>query len=309
VTEGPHPRLSVLPNDAMRARYCPRAIVAFWAWEAVLGAALAWPFASIVRSTYGSHPHGDLVLWEPGGLALLDLVVRRTPVLGALVAHGVIVLLFAAVLGLVPAAALLASLAFSTAEGKRPSLREALALAMDAALPSASVFAVAVVFDVSLGAAALAGATLADEGFSRAFGDVAADGIALSFIVLCAAAGAAAGVLQELARAAVVRFGVGARDGLRTALRALTITPTALLWSWGWRALASLVPLALGGLLAERLGGLGGGGLVALWVLHQLIVLVRVALRASWLARAMRAVDAVETDRRRTGVGTFIGTW
>jgi hypothetical protein len=285
--------LLVLPNDAMRARRCPKAIVAVWAWEALFGTALAWPFAAIVQSAYGSHPRADAVLWEPGGLALLDLVVRRQPALGALVAHVATVVLLALVLGLLPSAALFACVGFTTPDRKSPTLRDAFLAAIPAFGPSAVLFATALVFDVSLGAAAWAGAGLADEGFERALGEVAADAIALSLVVACWAVAGVAGVLQEVGRAAVVRFRVGAPEGLRTALRALAMAPTALLWSWGWRMLASVVPVALGGLLAGRIGGRGGSSLIVLLVMHQLIILVRAALRASWFARAMRAVDAV----------------
>jgi hypothetical protein len=286
--------LRVLPNQAMRARRCPKAIAALWAWEAMFGAALAWPFAAIVGSAYGSHPRADGVLWEPGGLALLDLVTRRQSTLGSLVAHVTTLVLLAVVLGLLPASALFACLGFTTPDRKPPTLADALLVAIPAFCPSAVLFATAAVFEVSLGAAAWAGARLASEGFERTLGDVAADGIALSLIVACAAVAAIAGVLQEVGRAAVVRFRVGAREGLHTALRALAMAPTALLWSWAWRALASVAPVAFGGFLAGRLGGRGGSSLAVLLVLHQLIILARTALRASWFARAMRAADAAE---------------
>ena len=43
--------------------------------------------------------------------------------------------------------------------------------------------------------------------------------------------------------------------------------------------------------MAGKLGGHGGFDLVFLFVLHQSVIVVRVALRTSWLARALRAVD------------------
>lgn len=286
-------RLLLLPNHAMRARRCPSAIAALWAWQAVLGTALAWPFAAIVRSAYGSHPRADAVLWEPGGLTLLDLVVRRLPALGALLDHALAIALFALVLGLLPASALLACIGFTTPDRKPPPFRDALALAIPAFVPSAVLFVTALLFEASLAAAALAAARLAEDGFERTLGDVGAGCIALGLFAVGGAVAAVAGVLQDAARAAVVRFSVGARDGFRTAFRALATAPVALLWSWAWRALASVVPVVFGGLLAGRLGGRGGGYLIVLLGFHQLTILVRAALRASWFARAMRAVDAV----------------
>jgi hypothetical protein len=47
----------------------------------------------------------------------------------------------------------------------------------------------------------------------------------------------------------------------------------------------------MGAFVAGRLGGRGGGALFVVAALHQLVILARVALRASWLAKAMRLVD------------------
>jgi hypothetical protein len=90
--------LLALPNDAMRARRCSGPILVLWVWEATLGAALAWPFASIVASAYGAHPRADGVLWDAGALPLLDLLTRRMPELGSLVAHAATLTLLATAL-------------------------------------------------------------------------------------------------------------------------------------------------------------------------------------------------------------------
>jgi hypothetical protein len=47
----------------------------------------------------------------------------------------------------------------------------------------------------------------------------------------------------------------------------------------------------VGSLVADRVGGRGGFALFFLFVIHQLAIGTRVALRASWLARALRDVD------------------
>jgi hypothetical protein len=283
--------LLLLPNDAMRARRCARTILALWAWEVTLGAALAWPFASIVRSAYGTHPRADAVLWDAGGLPLLDLVTRRLPELGALVAHAATVTIFAVIAGLIPSAALLACLAFATQGGRAPPPRLAVQVGVSAFLPCAILLAVTLVLQGSLVVSAVTIARLAREGFSPSLGDVKGDLVGASLLGLGLLLAAFAGVTQDVARAAVVRFGTGAGEALQLALRAVTSAPLILFWSWGWRALASLVPVALGAILAQRLGGRGGKALVVLFAIHQVIVAVRVALRASWLAKAMRVVD------------------
>jgi hypothetical protein len=283
-------RLVLLPNHAMRARRCSRAVAALWVWEVLAGVATAWPVVAVVRSVYGSHPHADAILWEPGGLALLDLLVRSLPLSGALLAHLAVVAIFVAFIGVLLASALFVCIGFGDPDGGSPGLRRALLASLPAFGPSAAIFATALVFEASLAAASLTLAGLAATGFERSLGDVAADGVALSLVGVCAAAAAVAGVLQDVARAAIVRTGTGVREGVRTALRALS---TSLIWSWGWRAVASVVPIGFGALLAERLGGRGGFSLTLLFAVHQAVILARTALRASWLARAMRAVDAV----------------
>src|SRR5260221_8918144 len=97
--------------------------------------------------------------------------------------------------------------------------------------------------------------------------------------------------MHDLARRAVVRFRLSAFRALALATRSFRRTPASLCWSWGWRALVSLAPVAAAAALAEGIGGRGGIALVVLALVHQAVVLARVALRASWLARAVRVVD------------------
>ena len=85
-------------------------------------------------------------------------------------------------------------------------------------------------------------------------------------------------------------------SALALGARALRRAPIAVGWSWTWRAVASLAPVVAVALLADRIGGRGGIALLVLAVLHQCVVLSRVALRASWLAKAMRTVDRLEPD-------------
>jgi hypothetical protein len=280
-----------LPNDAMRARRCSTMIFLLWAWEATLGGAVAWPVASIVQSAYGTHPRADAVLWESGAFSLLDLLIRRLPEAGALVAHVATVILLAAIAGLLPSAALLVCLAFTTRERRTLRLSVAAQAAVVAFVPGAILLAVTLVFQGSLVVSAATLAGLAREGFAPTLGDQRADLSGLLLLTVGLLLAALAGVTHDIARAAVVRFGAGAGEALRLAVRAVAPGSLVLFWSWGWRALASLALLAFGALLSERVGGRGGWALVTLFVVHQIIVGARVAFRASWLAKAMRVVD------------------
>jgi hypothetical protein len=85
----------------------------------------------------------------------------------------------------------------------------------------------------------------------------------------------------------------GVSVALRTSRRALGQASLA----WVARAAAGAALIAIGYLATQSLGGHGGVALVALFMLHQGIVLGRVALRASWLARALALVSRVQDAR------------
>lgn len=287
--DGPRPSIELLPvsNDAMRARRHPRAIALVYLFEALSALVVAWPASSLVGSFYGDHARGDAPLWAPGGAELLDLGTRAHPT--PVVAAALLVALFVSFAGLVPMAALIGSIAFATRERGSPPMHLALARAM-AVFPRLALLQVVVVFVqavlVAIGAASSATSSSA---FSGDLGEARADQIgwvALGIFLLLAAA---LGVVHDTARVAVVRFRVGILRALRIGFTCFR--RAVLLWSWGWRALAALVLVALGSMVAARLGGAGGAALLALMAVHQAIVLARVALRASWLARALRAVD------------------
>jgi hypothetical protein len=199
--------------------------------------------------------------------------------------------LFAAIAGLIPSAALLACIAFKTRDRRVPLGRVAVQTAASAFVPCAILLAVTLVLQGSLVASVATLAGLANEGFLPTLGDVKADLVEVSLLVVGLLLTALVGVTQDLARASVVRFSAGAADALRLAVRVVRPAPLRLFWSWGWRAVAGLVPVAFGALLAGRIGGRGGTALVTLFAIHQVIVAVRVAFRASWLAKAMRVVD------------------
>jgi hypothetical protein len=99
------------------------------------------------------------------------------------------------------------------------------------------------------------------------------------------------GVLLDLTRAAAVRLGVRALRGLVLGVAAFRHSPVRLWWSWAWRAAAGVAPVIVAAGIANRLGGRGGLALVALALAHQAVAFSRVALHASWLACALRAVD------------------
>jgi len=279
-----------LPSGTIRARRRPRAIALLWLWELALALVLGTSFASLARETYGRHPDGDTPLFAPGGLALLDFLRHSLPARGPLLCEVLAVLAAAHLLGLVPSAAVFAELAFETPTRKAPPPRDAIGHAI-AALPAS--------FALSMVGLALQGVVVVLGGFfagsvSTSFGFSlrTRDGnlIAAAIALASVAVALVVGVAVDLARAEVVRHETSAVEAAQKGLERFLLRPVAVTWSYTWRSASSWVPVGLGALLATRIGGRGGASLLVLAAFHQVVVLVRVAIRASWMARALRAL-------------------
>jgi hypothetical protein len=267
------------------ARAHPGAIVATWAWQWLLAAIAAWPAASLVRAVLGTDPRGDAPLWEPGGASLLDLLWHSTSGLVAAGDGAALVLVVGALSGLIPLGLLMTAMA-------RPRRKAALphtVFACARALPTFAKCELAVlgvqgvVLALGVFVAALA------EGWTRAgLGEEPAQAWKVAALVPFLAAMLALGVAHDLARSFVVMRDARWVAGLGGGLRLLFAQPVRLGWSWTWRAVASLVPIGLAAMVAGHAGA-GVGGFVAVGAAHQGAIFARVALRASWLARAMRS--------------------
>lgn len=280
------------PRD-VRARRRPGAIVFAWLWHAAWGLLLAWPAGRVVAAAYGAHPEGDGVLWRAGALELADLVTsaKRTGI--ALGAHLTPLVPVGIVLGLFPLAVLLASMAFERPGGRAPTPRSlwpkvAAALTPLGLLLALGALAMGVTIAVAIGAGSVAASAL-----TPSWGVTRAEPAGVAVAALLALVPLAIGVTHDLARAAVVRDGASLPAALRTAWRALKRAPLAATWAYAWRGVAGWALVLGGGAVASALGGRAGWALVVLAIAHQAVIFGRVALRASWLARALRHVAAV----------------
>ena len=284
--------LVLLANEAMRARRRPAAILLVWAYESVLALLIGWPIAAIARAAYAGNPRGDAPLWDPGGRELLDFLWSARAAAPAVLAITALVVFIAAILGLIPIGALLASITFVTRDKRPPHPHQALARAVRAFWPMLLLLLLVLAFQgLILGiGTVIAGATT--SALVNGAGDARADQVGWLVLALFIMLIAAIGVAHDLARAALIRFRLGALGALHVGAKTLRRSFFTTLWSWAWRGFAGLVMMAIGSAFAERIGGRGGAALVALFALHQLIVAFRVALRASWLAKAARTVDA-----------------
>jgi hypothetical protein len=199
-----------------------------------------------------------------------------------------IALVAGATLGLWPVAALMVATSYATRDGRSVGLLRSLGRAASG-LPSLAALLV-VVGGAQLAAVALgAGAAyLIQDWASEDLGETLARTIAVAVACVFVAGALGLGIVHDLARTAVVRSRATALGALAFGAGALRRTPLSLGWSWAWRAMASWSPVVAVAGLATRLGGRGGWALLLLALLHQATVLSRVALRASWLAQALR---------------------
>ena len=289
-------RLLLLSTDSMRARRRPFAVAGFGAFHVLAGVALGWPVARTVASVYEAHPRGDAPLFEEGGFALVRTMLEHDSAIRALSTFAIVVVVAASLLGLAPVIAMFASLAHSTPDVKTPRARHlapfvASTYGSVAALWLGSAILKTVAVVLAFGVFGALSTKLDDS-----MGDPTADRIAFGAALVVSLLVPAIEVLQDLSRAALIRYNAGLRTAIRLALRTFRGMGLRVFFSYAWRAVAGVVPIVAVGMFATRFGGRGGGAPVALFLLHQAVIVARAALRASWFARALRAVDSVTSD-------------
>jgi hypothetical protein len=310
-----------LPPDAIRARKRPLAIVYVYLAELMWALVIATPVHAWARRAWGAHPDGDAVLWLPGGRDLVVWLGQPDAALAVVTRTALVLLMLGMIAMQLPLGALIASLAF--VRGGEPgapdtgrSLRgqSALRVAVGAFMPLAGLLVLGSVAAIVVLAVGGAASSAVDHGFADRLGDARSFTLRLVTFALFVAVAALVGVVVDLARAAVARD-VGLAEekgttapgwttmlrGLRTAFAVARreLRPASI--AWAWRAALSLALIGIGIAAAQALGGRGGAALFGLWVVHQAIVLVRVALRASWLARAVALVAPVQDARSGEG--------
>jgi hypothetical protein len=287
--------LVLLTTGAIRARRHPWALAGLWGWQTVLAVGVSWPATSLVRAVYGSGPRGDATLWDAGGHAMLDFLWHGARGITPVAATGEFVLIVGAVAGLMPMAAAMFAMAYATRDSPAAGFVRSVAGALRA-MPS--LLLLLVVVGLMQAIAAGIGFVLAETveawahtGLGEARAQRMGIGVGLVFVALVSGLG----VMHDLARAVVVRSRTSALRALVLGAQTFGRAPLPIWWSWAWRALLSLAPVLAAAALAARIGGRGGVALLLLAFLHQGVVLSRVALRASWLAEALRSVDRPTT--------------
>jgi hypothetical protein len=282
---------AVLTAAAIHARRHPWAIVGLWGWQTLVALGASWPAAALVRATYGVDPRSDAPLWEAGAHPLVDFVWHNAHGLSAVTAAGEFTVAIGVVAGLFPTAAAMFAMAHTRSDRRPAGLMISLAGALEAMPSLLFLFAVAGIAQASAVGLGFAAGWAVEAWTHGGLGEAYAEriGLAVGFMFVLAASGLL--VIHDLARAAVMRSQANGPRAFVLGARLFARSPVLLWWSWAWRFLAALAPVLAASAVATRVGGRGGGALVALAFLHQAVVLARVALRASWLARALRSMD------------------
>jgi len=271
-----------LPLREASAHHRLGVLAALYGYRLFVSLLLAAPIAVVVQGALGGHPRGDLLLFDAGGLHLVELLRIGRPVFGGaavLLALGMVV---ASIVGLVPLAAMLVAM------GSRGRWTVGSLLAQSTR-PLGSLillYGIAVFVQVVLvgffgffGVMATRGLTEAGPG--RDIAVLASMALPLSIFMML-------GVVHDLARVQIVCRQKGILRALRQALRAVRRRSGSLVVAWSSRALAAMASLFCGMMIARSLGVDELGSCLLGAAVHQVVLLFAVAVRVSWLAAAMR---------------------
>lgn len=286
------PRLD--PGEIRAARR-PGVIAFTYVLRAAFGLVLAWPACELFARAAMAHPREDSILFDPGGLYLVEAFrLGRGALAGAVRGMSLTAAMIFA-FGLLPLGALLYAL------GRGGAIRAADLAA--AAVRFFGRFAVLLVV-ATLGMAFAAALSFALGGairstFAPGLSDPAGDALVAGAWLVGSVLVAVIGVVHDLARAAVTQRDLAVMDAVLLATRAAAARPAAAFFGWAWRAATGSVLVALAAFAAASVGNDRFAALGGTIFVHQAAVLGIVALRASWLACAIRLSEAAFEDRSR----------
>jgi hypothetical protein len=254
------------------------AVGACYLYRAASGLLATAPLAVAFAAVVGAHPRGDALLWEPGGVWLVESLRLLGPALGPALGYGGVLVLLAAFGWLLPLGALIVSLAPG-----RPRARVCLGQAAARLGTMSLLWGLTLLAQAALLVLTAVLSALVAEGESPAQ-LLLRLGVWLLGLSLCAVLACT----EDLARVVCLQRDAGLWDAVAQALGTLGRHPLALAWAAGWRSALGLGLLA--GALALGVAWARPDELLPMVLLHQLAILCFVWLRASWLRQATRLV-------------------
>jgi hypothetical protein len=261
------------------------------------GFCLALPLSSqISASGIGSRAEGDRALFEGGGYLLLELLRLRGGELVA-TARGLMPLIL---LGLVLTCACNVALLIALTVRERLTSREWLALTWARLPTQLGVVAGAALTQLLLVFAGSIALGAVPEPLAKPVATTLAQ---IAVLVLVALLAGAVGGFADVTKASLVRHEAPLGRSLMRAWSCVRSRPFSACFGWVPYA-ALLVVAALGVAKLTHLVDVSRPGawrLAAVFVVHQLVVLVSVACRTAWSAKALRLV-ATEARRAQSSI-------
>lgn len=296
-----------LETHAIRARRRPGGVAMYWALRLLAAWLLAAPIASVLGGTGVSRfPDGDARLFAPGGAYLMEALRRGVGPLTECLQNTAWFALILGYLSLLPLAGLLYALCHGGRLRPGDVAREALrSLAPFTLLAGLTLLVQAGVAVVGLILLSVLHRSVQHASIYQSLDVRDAELYVIGAAALVLAVVLVIGVVQDLARAALIRHGQGVGHALGQALRTARRRPFGTLLAWFVPATWSIAAVALGALLVGHLHveRAGIGRVLAVLAVHQLVALALVGLKAQWLAGALRLVGGARHEETPSGGG------
>jgi hypothetical protein len=255
--------------------------------RAAAALALAAPVTAVIAASgIGNFPSGDRLLFERGGLLLVEVVRASWSLLPPLAVSSLVMSAFVYAALALPQALVWTALGEETPEPTPAFLGRACArVPAYFALAGFGLLSQILVLSLGLTAAGMLHGRSSTNALRADLGALAVLGVAGVLALLL-------GVLRDVAGATVACGVADSKSAVRAGLRAALARPLALAWRFlGPTALGlvlvTLVALATGSL---DVGRPEGSRFVLVAVLHQLVALAVTVCRTVWLKRAIALV-------------------
>lgn len=264
----------------------PGAVFVMYAYRLVVASLVATPFAVMFGAATGGYPRRDAVLFDEGGLLFIEAIRRSNAAMPPVTMGALALLVIASFASIVPLAALIGAL---SARG-RLTARDFGAFALRPVGTFALLFGAFAVAQAILGAIVMAiGGAISRR---PSFDAPGADRVKLAFAIAAIVLVLVIGVVHDLARVTAVRDELGFRASLRRAWQTVKKSHVKVFGAWAARATLGALMLFAGLSIGSRLGVDTGAKVAAGFLVYQASVFGALFLRASWLASAIRHVDA-----------------
>ncbi len=281
-----------MPPWTAPLRHMPWLVIA-WGTKAAAGLIAGYGAAAIAGGAVGAWPGGDLVLFEDGGLMLSETIRLHATGIRGVGLQAVLLGVAMIPVGLVTSTLLMVSLD----EKERESASRVFARCGQHLWPITVAWLVMTSFAAGIGWVFHLGLDAVRASLESSLGARGGDLASMTVNGLAALSLLVATIVHDLVRATIVRKRVGAVDAIAIAFGMAKAHPIGIAVAWWPRAAGALLLAIAGWEVGKRIGS-ASHGVAATMLAHQAIAFACVALRASWLSRAMDLVEQWAGGRR-----------